>query len=87
MQLPPASGLQPLACITAGCQPVISRRQMLQIGGLGLMGLSLPKLLAAESTAARFALEYAAKVAAGRTGDGVCLEEQMALVFCAESSG
>ncbi|MGB7991180.1 MAG: acyl-CoA dehydrogenase family protein [Candidatus Methylophosphatis roskildensis] len=40
---------------------------------------------AAESTAARFALEYAAKVAAGRTGDGVCLEEQMALVFCAES--
>jgi hypothetical protein len=30
---------------------VISRRQMLQIGGLGLMGLSLPKLLAAESSA------------------------------------
>lgn len=40
---------------------------------------------AAESTAARFALEYAGKVAAGRTGDSVCLEEQMALAFCAEA--
>jgi hypothetical protein len=36
----------------AGCTPVVSRRQMLQIGGLGLMGLSLPRLLAAETTAA-----------------------------------
>ncbi len=35
----------------AGCTPVVSRRQMLQIGGLGLMGLSLPRLLAAESAA------------------------------------
>ncbi len=34
-----------------GCTPVISRRQMLQVGGLGLMGLSLPRLLAAESGA------------------------------------
>ncbi len=33
----------------AGCGPVVSRRHMLQIGGLGLMGLSLPRLLAAES--------------------------------------
>ncbi len=32
----------------AGCTPVISRRQMLQVGGLGLMGLSLPRLLAAD---------------------------------------
>ncbi len=35
----------------AGCTPVVSRRQMLQIGGLGLMGLSLPRLLAAEAAA------------------------------------
>jgi (2S)-methylsuccinyl-CoA dehydrogenase len=40
---------------------------------------------AAESTAARFAAEYAGKVAAASTGDGVCLEERMALVFCAEA--
>ena len=41
---------------------------------------------AAESTGARFAAEYASKVAAARSaGDGLCLEEQMALVFCAES--
>jgi len=33
----------------AGCSPVVSRRQMLQIGGLGLMGLSLPRLLAADN--------------------------------------
>jgi hypothetical protein len=39
---------------------------------------------AAESTAARFAAEYAGKVAAGN-GDGVCLEERMARVFCAEA--
>ncbi len=37
--------------IPAGCGGVVSRRQMLQIGGLGLMGLSLPRLLAAESAA------------------------------------
>ncbi|MEX0676804.1 MAG: DUF1501 domain-containing protein [Pirellulales bacterium] len=37
--------------IRAGCGPVVSRRQMLQIGGLGLMGLSLPRLLAAQSAA------------------------------------
>jgi hypothetical protein len=37
--------------ITSGCTPVVSRRQMLQIGGLGLMGLSLPRLLAAEAAA------------------------------------
>ena len=35
----------------AGCGPVVSRRHMLQIGGLGLMGLSLPRLLAAHSAA------------------------------------
>jgi hypothetical protein len=39
---------------------------------------------AAESTGARFAAEYAGKAAAA-TGDGVCLEERMALVFCAEA--
>ncbi len=39
---------------------------------------------AAESTAARFAAEYARKAAAA-TGDGVCLEERMARVFCAEA--
>ncbi len=33
----------------AGCTPVVTRRHMLQIGGLGLMGLSLPRLLAAET--------------------------------------
>ncbi len=33
-----------------GCGPVVSRRHMLEIGGLGLMGLSLPRLLAAETT-------------------------------------
>jgi hypothetical protein len=30
-------------------------------------------------------IEYAGKVAAAQTGDGVCLEERMALVFCAEA--
>ena len=35
----------------AGCGPVVSHRHMLQIGGLGLAGLSLPRLLAAESVA------------------------------------
>lgn len=39
------------AILRAGCSPVVSRRQMLQIGGLGLMGLSLPKLLRAEADA------------------------------------
>jgi hypothetical protein len=34
---------------SVGCQSVVSRRHLLQIGGLGLMGLSLPRLLAAES--------------------------------------
>ena len=33
----------------AGCESVVSRRHLLQVGGLGLMGLSLPQLLAAES--------------------------------------
>lgn len=41
---------------------------------------------AAESTAARFALDYAEKIAATSTsGEGVCLEQRMALVFCAEA--
>jgi len=40
---------------------------------------------AAEATAARFAVDYAGKVAAAATGTGVCLEERMALVFCAEA--
>lgn len=34
-----------------GCTPTITRRQMLQVGSLGLMGISLPRLLAAESAA------------------------------------
>lgn len=41
---------------------------------------------AAEATAARFALEYAEKMAAASTtGESACLEERMALVFCAEA--
>lgn len=40
----------------AGCERVVSRRHLLQVGGLGLMGLSLPRLLAAESHAARLGL-------------------------------
>ncbi|HRE86771.1 MAG TPA: acyl-CoA dehydrogenase family protein [Accumulibacter sp.] len=40
---------------------------------------------AAESTAARFAAEYADKVAAAATGDGPCVEQRMALAFCAEA--
>jgi (2S)-methylsuccinyl-CoA dehydrogenase len=40
---------------------------------------------AAESTGARFAAEYAGKAAAVQTGGGSCLEERMALVFCAEA--
>ncbi len=36
--------------VTGGCLPVVSRRHLLQIGGLGLAGLTLPKLLRAEST-------------------------------------
>ena len=39
--------------LRAGCTSVVSRRQMLQIGGLGLMGLSLPRLLAAETAASQ----------------------------------
>ncbi len=41
----------------AGCSPVVSRRQMLQVGGLGLMGLSLPRLLAAESAASSVGMQ------------------------------
>lgn len=41
---------------------------------------------AAESTAARFALEYARAVAAAAPAtDAICLEERMARVFCAEA--
>ncbi|MBL9125158.1 MAG: DUF1501 domain-containing protein [Planctomycetaceae bacterium] len=41
---PPIAGaFQPV-----GCQPRLSRRQVLQVGGLGLMGVSLPRLLAAQ---------------------------------------
>ena len=41
---------------------------------------------AAEATAARVAAEYAHKVAiVAQIGDGLCLEERMALVFCAEA--
>ena len=40
---------------------------------------------AAETTGARFALQYAGEVAATASGGDVCLEEQMALVFCAEA--
>lgn len=41
---------------------------------------------AAESTAARFTLEYSDKAAAAsETGGGICLEQRMALVFCAEA--
>ncbi|HAY26440.1 MAG TPA: acyl-CoA dehydrogenase family protein [Candidatus Accumulibacter phosphatis] len=41
---------------------------------------------AAEATAARFAADYAARVlAAGQQAEGVCLEERMALAFCAEA--
>lgn len=41
---------------------------------------------AAEATGARFAAEYAHRVAAvAQVGDGLCLEERMALVFCAEA--
>jgi (2S)-methylsuccinyl-CoA dehydrogenase len=40
---------------------------------------------AAEATGARLGIEYAKKVAAGRGGDEVSLEETMVLVFCAEA--
>ncbi len=41
---------------------------------------------AAEATAARFTAEYAGRVAATGAGNGgVCLEERMALAFCAEA--
>jgi (2S)-methylsuccinyl-CoA dehydrogenase len=40
---------------------------------------------AAESAAARFAAEYAGKVALSQSGDGDCLEARMARVFCAEA--
>jgi hypothetical protein len=43
--------------VMAGCSPVVTRRQMLQVGGLGLMGLSLPRLLAAESAASATGLQ------------------------------
>ncbi len=45
MTLPPSTRKTSLI----GCSPVVTRRQMLQVGGLGLMGLSLPRLLAAEA--------------------------------------
>src|SRR5437867_651729 len=34
----------------AGCHATFSRRYMLKVGGLGLLGLTLPKLLQAEET-------------------------------------
>ena len=42
---------------------------------------------AAEATTARFAVEYAGKAIAASqiSGDNLCLEEQMTLVFCAEA--
>jgi (2S)-methylsuccinyl-CoA dehydrogenase len=40
---------------------------------------------AAESIAARFAADYAGKVALSQNGDGDCLEARMARVFCAEA--
>jgi hypothetical protein len=39
-----------LRATRAGCEAVISRRHLLQVGGLGLMGLSLPRLLAADAS-------------------------------------
>jgi hypothetical protein len=47
---------KPLPRGALACVPVVSRRQMLQVGGLGLMGLSLPRLLAAEARAAETGL-------------------------------
>ncbi len=41
---------RPKRMVRAGCSEVVTRRHMLQVGGLGLMGLSLPKLLAAQAT-------------------------------------
>lgn len=41
----------------AGCERVVSRRHLLQVGGLGLMGLSLPRLLAAEAQGERQGLK------------------------------
>ncbi|SBT04894.1 Acyl-CoA dehydrogenase domain protein [Candidatus Propionivibrio aalborgensis] len=60
------------------------------LGGKGVSGEKLDEhqmasfdlaWCAAEATAARFALEYAEKMAAA----SACLEERMALVFCAEA--
>ena len=39
----------------AGCTPVVSRRHLLRVGGLGLMGLTLPRLLEAQALAAQTA--------------------------------
>jgi len=36
--------------IRAGCTRTVSRRHVLQVGGLGLMGLTLPRLLAAQQS-------------------------------------
>src|SRR4051794_36617030 len=44
---------QTARAVQAGCKRVISRRHLLQVGGLGLMGLSLPRLLAAEAAGAQ----------------------------------
>ncbi|MBK7564064.1 MAG: acyl-CoA/acyl-ACP dehydrogenase [Propionivibrio sp.] len=64
------------------------------LGGKGVSGEKLDEhqmasfdlaWCAAEATAARFALEYAEKMVASTTGEGACLEERMALVFCAEA--
>jgi hypothetical protein len=45
------------AVVRAGCETVISRRHALQIGGLGLAGLSLPRLLAADEKSRAGGLE------------------------------
>ena len=65
------------------------------LGGKGVSGEKLDEhqmasfdlaWCAAEATAARFALGYAEKMAAASTtGESACLEERMALVFCAEA--
>ena len=36
---------------------LLARRQMLQVGGLGLMGISLPRLLEAQDTVHGFGIE------------------------------
>ena len=57
MGRPPSNHRHTAKSSPCACGPVVARRQLLGIGGLGLMGLSLPGLLRAEAQGRQAGLE------------------------------